>query len=130
MNQINHVLTILAVDDLQSMLRFYAQAFDWTPTVETPVYAEFTVSDQRRIGLYRRASFAATSGQPASGIPDCALRGTELYFHCEDVDAAFRRASSAGARELSPPTARPWGDRVGYLSDPEGTVIALAAPIR
>ena len=56
------------------------------------------------------------------------LAPTELYFYVDDPDAAIARLRSAGARELSPWAARPWGDEVAYFADPSGNVLAMARP--
>lgn len=51
---------------------------------------------------------------------------TELYFYADDLDAMTARASAAGATLLSRAADRPWGDRVAYVTDPDGFVIAFA----
>ena len=43
-----------------------------------------------------------------------------------DAEAAHARALAAGARELSAPAPRGWGERVGYCQDPDGHVLAFA----
>jgi predicted enzyme related to lactoylglutathione lyase len=45
-----------------------------------------------------------------------------------DLAAAVERVRRAGGRALSPASARPWGEDVAYFADPDGNVIALAAP--
>ena len=43
-----------------------------------------------------------------------------LYLYCEDVDALFERAISAGATAHFPPADMFWGDRACGLIDPDG----------
>jgi uncharacterized glyoxalase superfamily protein PhnB len=50
-----------------------------------------------------------------------------LYLYVADVDAAFVRALSAGAKVRKPLGDMFWGDRCGQLSDPFGHVWTLAA---
>ena len=56
-----------------------------------------------------------------SGIPRC-----ELYLYTEDISGFYERLISAGGKEISPIEARSWGDKVGYFSDPDGHIIAVA----
>ncbi len=58
-----HVLTILAVRDLQRSVRFYAQAFGWPLIEEAPVYREFQLPGGRRLGLYESESYARVTGR-------------------------------------------------------------------
>jgi lactoylglutathione lyase len=45
--------------------------------------------------------------------------------YVEDVDATV--AALRDAAILREPADMPWGERVAYVSDPEGNVVALAA---
>lgn len=124
-----HVLTILAVGDLERSKRFYASAFDWQRTVDEPVYVELELPGGMRLGLYERGGFGRNTGQLPEQIPEGALAPTELYFHVEDPARAARSLAGAGARELSPLTARPWGDEAAYFADPDGNVLVVARPL-
>ncbi len=125
-----HVLTILAVGDLDRSRRFYEEAFGWPLRVEAPVYVEFALPDGRGLGLYKREHFAANTGvQPAGGPGGGATTGTEIYFHCADLPGAIDRLKGAGARLLSPLAARDWGDEAAYFADPDGNVLVLARPL-
>ena len=53
-----------------------------------------------------------------------------LWLYGEDVDAAFKRATGAGARTVSPPTDMFWGDRVAEVSDKWGNAWVLAQHVR
>lgn len=125
-----HVLTILAVEDVAESLAFYRCAFDIAPTVATPVYVEFTLPGGQRVGLYDREGFGRNTGQAPAGIPPGELAPTELYFYCDDLEQALERIQRAGARALSPLAPREWGDEAAYFADPSGNVVVLARPIR
>ena len=51
----------------------------------------------------------------------------ELFVYVEDVDAAAASVEAAGGSVLKPPQDMPWGERVGFVADPEGNVVSLAA---
>ncbi len=52
----------------------------------------------------------------------------ELFAYVEDVDATVAGLRDAGASVLRAPADMPWGERVGFVADPEGNVVSLAAP--
>jgi len=45
---------------------------------------------------------------------------TSFHIYVPDVDAAFKRAISAGGREVMPVADMFWGDRFGQFTDPFG----------
>lgn len=49
-----------------------------------------------------------------------------LYIYVEDVDATFERCLAEGAIGVGAPTAVPWGDRRGIVSDAAGNVFQIA----
>jgi len=52
-----------------------------------------------------------------------------LYLYVPDVDAAFQRAVTAGAKVLMPVTDMFWGDRFGQVEDPSGHRWSLATHV-
>lgn len=127
-----HVLTILAVEALDTAKDFYERAFGWHRTIEVPVYVEYALPGGARLGLYQRDGYATNTGEAPAMVPTGAIGPTELYFYPETPDAleaAIDRVESAGARRLSPLSPRPWGDEVAYFADPMGNVLALGRPI-
>jgi lactoylglutathione lyase len=53
----------------------------------------------------------------------------EIALVDDDVPAAHARAVEAGARELSAPKQKPWGQTVSYVRDPNGVLIELCSPL-
>jgi lactoylglutathione lyase len=51
----------------------------------------------------------------------------EMFVYVDDVDAALGDLQRAGASVLREPAEMPWGERVGFVTDPEGNVVTLAA---
>lgn len=60
----------------------------------------------------------------------CTPTSANFYLYFDDVDAAFRQATSAGLQEVSPLQDMFWGDRMGSLKDPFGNNWTLATHIR
>jgi len=52
----------------------------------------------------------------------------ELFVYVEDVDATVARLRAAGARVVREAADMPWGERVAFVTDPEGNMVSLAAP--
>lgn len=54
----------------------------------------------------------------------------ELYLVVTSPTEALARALAAGATAVSPVLPRDWGDDAGYCLDPDGHLLAFAAPNR
>lgn len=121
-------IVILAVQDLPRALRFYREALGLSPRVETSVYVELSLPGGGGLGLYEREGFGRNMGETPALPPAGTLRPTELYFRCDNLDAAIEAMERAGARPLSARALREWGDEAAYFADPEGNVIVVATP--
>jgi len=53
----------------------------------------------------------------------------ELYLRRGDAAAALARAVDGGGRLLDKIRDRPWGERAGYVLDPDGHVLAVAVAV-
>lgn len=121
------IMTILAVDNLSTSSSFYKQVFGWAMVVEVPVYVEFELPDGNRLALYQRSAMARnTEVEPRPSAPD-QITATELYLRVEDLESCTARLQDAGARTLSSPRVRDWGDKVGYFADPDGNILAVTS---
>ena len=84
------------------------------------------------IGLRRDAAelAVATEDSPRmlAGVEPGPGPRHELFVYVEDVDATVAALRDAGASVLRAPADMPWGERVGFVADPEGNVVSLAAP--
>lgn len=54
----------------------------------------------------------------------------ELFVYVDDVDATVDAMRAGEGRVLREPADMPWGERVAYVADPEGNVVALASAPR
>lgn len=127
MNPIHLIETILYVRDQRASAGFYRKIFRKEPDLDVPGMTEFMLAENVKLGLMPNRGIAKILGNTlphpdtGTGIPRC-----ELYLYVDDLRFEYENALKAGARSLSPPALRDWGDRVCYLADPDGHVIAFA----
>ena len=118
---------VLAVSDVDRAYAFYREVFGWESHLEWPgEYTELVLSEDDRLGLYRRDGWAESAGaQPAE--LNGHVSSAYLYVRVDDLDGTLQRLESVGARRLSPRQRRGWGDEAAYFADPDGNVVAVAA---
>ncbi|MFC5269746.1 VOC family protein [Adhaeribacter terreus] len=118
---------ILYVADQSRSKTFYANVLQQTPTLDVPGMTEFDLSETCKLGLMPENGIAKILGEhlphPASGngIPRC-----ELYLFKENAAEVCERAVKNGGKMISTVQPRDWGHTVGYVTDPDGHVLALA----
>ena len=120
----NFASTRLVAADIKTMVAFYEmvtlQSADWL----APVFAEI-VTPSATLAI----NAVETVGVFKEGIAaPAANRTVTLEFRVADVDAEFARIKDKVAVEFEPKT-MPWGNRTTQFRDPEGTLIALFAPV-
>lgn len=90
---------------------------------------EFELTDTAILGLMPITGITRLLGSAlAAGEAPAGLLRAELYLLVTDPAADHRRALDAGARNLSDLAPRDWGDVAAYCLDPDGHVLAFAAP--
>lgn len=123
--------TILYVPDVEASLAFFEAAFGLKrrflhesgsygelDTGETTLsFASHELGDMNFPGGHVRAS---DSAQPL---------GVEIALVTNNVAAAHQSAIRLGAREVSAPADKPWGQTVSYVRAPDGTLIELCTPV-
>jgi predicted enzyme related to lactoylglutathione lyase len=111
------------VDDMEAAIKWYSELLGIEPYFvrsddQGPAYVEFRVGDyEDELGLIaRRYAPPGTTAEPA---------GVIMYWHVDDVQAAFDHLLARGAKEHQPVTPRqpPWV--TASVSDPWGNVIGL-----
>jgi PhnB protein len=110
----------LIVSNAARALEFYRDAFGATELMrmEQPGgkvgHAEIQIGDSRVMLADEFPEMGAKSPTSIGGSP------VGLMLYVEDVDARFKQAIAAGAKELRPLQDQFYGDRSGTLLDPFG----------
>ena len=117
------------VESVPETVTFYEKAFGLTAQMmnDEKTYAQMATGETT-------VSFAQEGAALATGIQIRPNRAQEtppafqLAFVSDDVEAAFARASEAGAVVAVPIVEKPWGQRLGYLRDLNGMLIEISSP--
>jgi len=126
-----HTVTpALTVKNGAAAIEFYKKAFGAEevmrvhgPDGKSLMHAEIRVGDSR-IMLGEEWPDQRVLAPSSAGAAT-----SSLYLYVADVDAAFKRAVSAGAKALMPVTDMFWGDRFGQVEDPSGHRWGLATHV-
>ena len=120
---------ILYVRDQGRSRDFYAAALGMAPSLDVPGMTQFELGPGCVLGLMPEKGIKRL----LPDLPDLEAAGgaprAEVYLVVDAPDVLHARALAAGAKELSPPGPRDWGDRAAYSLDPDGHVLAVAAPL-
>jgi uncharacterized glyoxalase superfamily protein PhnB len=117
-----HTVTpYLTVRGADQAITFYKNAFGAEELMRMPgpggksiMHAEITIGDSRIFLSEELPEMGCRSPQSLGGT------ASSLHLYVEDVDAAFKRAVSAGAQVKMLVADMFWGDRFGKLIDPFG----------
>jgi PhnB protein len=116
----------LVVDNAAAAIDFYKRAFGAKEIarMDGPPgkigHAELKIGDSILMLSDEMPGSGNRSPKSLGGSPV----GIMLYL--EDVDAAFKQATAAGAKVDAPPADMFWGDRYGKITDPFGHSWSLA----
>jgi PhnB protein len=119
------VTPYLVVHDGAGAIDFYKQAFGAVETVRMGGpdgkigHAEIRIGDSHVMLADESPGMGHRSAQSIGATP------VSLVLYVEDVDAQFKQAIAAGAKELRPVEDQFYGDRMGTLVDPFGHVWSL-----
>ena len=127
-----HTLTPhLVVRDADNAIEFYKRAFGAElqggiariPNGKV-MHAMLRIGDSFLMLNDEMPEFGAVS--PLSG----GSSSVTIHVYTDDVDAAFNRATSAGAQIKMPLMDQFWGDRYGVVTDPYGHQWSLATHVK
>ena len=106
---------------------FYKMLLGREAELHVPGMTEFRLNTDLKFGIMPNKGIAnillphTPHPQLGYGIPRC-----ELYLSVENCDDWYQHAIDCGAKSISPPQDRNWGDRVAYCADPDGHILAFA----
>jgi PhnB protein len=120
------VSAYLVLADASKAIDFYIQAFGARVALREPEkpgapveHAELVIGDSLVMLADETPNEAKHGLKP---LDPKAPRNSFLVLYVQDVDAVIKRAVAQGAVELDPASDRAWGDRLGVIKDPFGTV--------
>jgi PhnB protein len=114
------VTPYLTVDNAAKAIAFYKQAFGAEELYRIPApndkvgHAELQIGDSRIMLADESPDMNARSPKSVGGTP------VSLLIYVEDVDTVFKKAISAGAKQLQALEDKFYGDRSGCVADPFG----------
>jgi len=116
---------VLYVDDIEVSSAFYEGVFGLERTVDWEGYREYATGPTK-FGLLDRTQ--ARSHVPAA---DGGSRSSQVSFlvELEQVDQTYLTAVAAGAVGMVEPADKPWGQRIGYVADPDDHLIEIGSPL-
>jgi PhnB protein len=123
------VTPYLIVNAGQRALDYYTQAFGASELFRMDApggkigHAELQIGDSRVMLSDENPAWGAKA--PTAGVSP----PVQLMIYVADVDATFKRALAAGAKETQPIKNQFYGDRSGTLTDPFGHVWTIATHV-
>ena len=123
--------TIIYVKDVNETISFYENAFGFQRGFITPE------SDYGELLTGNTTLAFATLKLGHSNLPKGFVKshredkpfGVELAFVSENIEADYKTAIENGAIEYQAISAKPWGQKVGYLRDINGFLIEICSPM-
>ena len=126
----NEIEFILYVSNQEKSRVFYERLLNLKPSLNVPGMTEFKLLENVKLGLMPENGIAKIISEKlphpknGNGIPRC-----EIYLKVESPIEYLKRGIELGGKEISKFQNRDWGDKVGYISDLDGNIIAFAQNI-
>ena len=117
---------ILYVANQSKSKNFYKELFQISPSLDISGMTEFKLADNVKLGLMPENGIAKILSDKmphpskGNGIPRC-----ELYLKFVNVEEYIKRSVKLGGKIISKLQKRDWGDKVAYISDLDGHIIAF-----
>lgn len=123
--------TILYVSDVEASLSFFESAFGLARKFlhESGTYGELDTGSTTLSFAAHELGDTNFPGGHVHADRSAQPLGMEIALVTSDVPAAHAKAIAAGARELSKPVTKPWGQVVSYVRSPDGCLIELCTPV-
>lgn len=120
--------TRLFTDDIDGMVAFYERLTGLTFDRIHPLFAQLTTPT---------GALAIASTQTVAAMGDSGMRARANHSVCLDfrvgdpgaVDAAFVSLTGTGIPVVLEPSDMPWGNRSLLVTDPDGNLVNVFAPL-
>ena len=116
----------LVIKGAAEAIEFYKKAFGAVETVRMPGPGGRIMHAEVKIG---NTMLMLSDENAERGYLSPTTRGgatSSVMLYTDDVDATFKKALAAGAKQQTAPEDMFWGDRMGNLTDPFGHNWAIA----
>jgi PhnB protein len=119
----------ICVDDAAKAIEFYTKVFGGRERMRFPApggkigHAEVQIGDSVLMLSDEHPEHGALSPRTVGGT------STTLSLYVEDVDAVFKKALAAGAKQLREVKNQFYGDRTGQFEDPFGHKWSVATHV-
>ena len=123
----NEIEFILYVSNQEKSRVFYERLLNLKPSLNVPGMTEFELIENVKLGLMPEDGIAKIISKKlphpknGNGIPRC-----EIYLKVNNPIEYIKKGIELGGKEISEFQNRDWGDKVGYISDIDGNIIAFA----
>ena len=124
--------TIIYVGDVESSVRFFEEAFGLRRRFlhESGMYGELETGETT---LAFASHELGGKNLPLGYVSVDEARerplGIEIALVTRDIGGAHARALLAGAKEMTAPHEKPWGQVVSYVRCPDGVLVELCTPM-
>lgn len=124
--------TILYVENVEESIVFYENAFGFVRIFVSPEkdYGELKTGETTiAFATKKLAHQNLSEGFIESNLADKPF-AMELGFVTEQVAEVMEQAVSFGAKLVSAPKQKPWGQKVAYIRDRDGFLIEICSPVQ
>lgn len=123
--------TIIYVPDVAASLTFFEQAFGLQRRFlhDSGTYGELDTGETTLSFAAHELGDMNFAGGHVHADRSPKPLGFEIALVTDQVEAAHAKALAAGAREMAPPRAKPWGQVVSYVRCPDGVLVELCTPV-
>lgn len=123
--------TIVYVPNVTESLRFFTEAFGLSLRFlhESGTYGELSTGETTLAFAAHELGDLNFPGGYVHASSSPKPLGMEIGLVTQDVPSAHKKAVQCGAKELSAPLRKPWGQTVSYVRAPDGTLIELCTPV-
>jgi lactoylglutathione lyase len=116
---------MLSAENFSASRRFYGDLLGGVEAYRFPEDEPVFVT--LRFGESELGIGGLGGGDPIHGQPQRPATGhrIELCLYVDDVDATVAASHAANVPIVVEPVDQPWGERIAYISDPDGNLVML-----